>query len=151
MAKLTAWWVYMWISDYVGETQFQYSDKRIELANKLLACLPEEHRYMTVNGQTKTQVTRPEVGKLVSPFEAIRSEDIMPVFLRYFDVVQKSESRTVMRFICPVGTRASFTQNETTRALFNVLQQVDQILLDEGVLPPTFGRYLLRKKDKPDL
>jgi hypothetical protein len=35
---------YLWIHDFVGETQFQYDDKRLAIMNQILAVLPEKLR-----------------------------------------------------------------------------------------------------------
>ncbi len=35
----------LWIHDYIGETQFQYSHERLEIVNFILSILPERMHY----------------------------------------------------------------------------------------------------------
>jgi SAM-dependent methyltransferase len=80
---------YLWIHDFVGETQFQYDDKRLAIINQVLAILPEKLRRNLMTGRTTTEIKRPEPGCLGSPFESIRSAEIVPVFQRWFTIEWK--------------------------------------------------------------
>lgn len=135
----------LWISDFIGETQFQYTDRRLEIVNRVLASLPEEYRTDVVNNRTLTTLKRPEPGALASPFEAIRSADIMPVFLDLFEVVEKREFDAILKYVCPLGTRQAYNRDATSRALFETLMLLDETLIATGELTPVAGTYLLRK------
>ncbi|HEY6131607.1 MAG TPA: class I SAM-dependent methyltransferase, partial [Halioglobus sp.] len=126
----------LWIHDYVGETQFQYSDKRLEIANAVLKLLPEKLRTDRVNGSIITSVNRPIPGEMPSPFEAIRSAEIMPVFLKHFDILEKHENGGIMRLVIPLGAKGDYIENEDTRALFELLFYLDETLIREGILEP---------------
>ena len=136
----------LWIHDYVGETQFQYSDERLEIVNSILAILPERMRINQFNGNLIEKVVRPEPGKLVSPFESIRSAEIIPVFLEKFEVIEKFEFNSILRLVMPVGTRSEYLENEESRAIFELLFLIDRMLVSKGILPPTGGQYLLKLK-----
>lgn len=136
----------LWISDFIGETQFQYTQERMDIVNRILASLPEAFRQDIVNNRTLTTLQRPNPGALVSPFEAIRSADIMPVFLEHFEVVEKSEFDSIMKYVCPPGVRQAYNRDETSRALFETLMTLDEILVTNNILTPVAGTYLLRAK-----
>lgn len=136
----------LWIHDYIGETQFQYSDDRLELVNQILAILPERMRYNRVNNHQVQKVIRREPGTLISPFESIRSAEIMPVFLERFELVEKFEFNSILHLICPVGTRSAFLENEESRSMFELLFLLDRLLVDRGIIPPAAGQYLLKPK-----
>jgi SAM-dependent methyltransferase len=137
---------YLWIHDYIGETQFQYDPKRLRIANQILAILPEKFRKSTITGQLIETVKRPEPGRLVSPFESIRSAEIIPVFQRWFTIESKAEFDAFLRFVVPGGTRAAYLENEDTKALFEILILLDQLCIEEKILAPTGGQYLMRPK-----
>jgi len=141
----------LWIHDYIGETQFQYSDKRLEIANAVLKLLPEKLRTNRVTGRVLARVNRPTPGQLPSPFEAIRSAQIMPVFLDYFDVLEKHENGGIMRLVIPLGAKADYVENEDTRALFEFLFYLDETLIREGILEPAGIQCLLRPKPHPQV
>jgi len=142
---------YLWIHDYVGETQFQYSDRRLAVVNRLLAALPERYRRQRLRGgQVMDTFNRPVPGKLVSPFEAIRSAEIMPVFTRWFDIEFRNEQNSFMALMCGTGTRANYTETEDGPALFELLMAFDALLIENGVLGPHTGLYLMRRREFPE-
>jgi 2-polyprenyl-3-methyl-5-hydroxy-6-metoxy-1,4-benzoquinol methylase len=136
----------LWISDYVGETQFQYSEKRLEIANAVLKILPPKLRTNRVNEKILEHVNVPTPGFLVSPFEAIRSAEIMPLFLERFKVLAKHDNDAVMRLVVPQGARNDYLENEDTKSIFELLYYFDQILVQEGILEPAGTQCLLGPK-----
>ncbi len=138
----------LWIHDYVGETQFQYSDKRLEIANAVLKILPEKLRTNRANDAVLKLIDRPTPGQLPSPFEAIRSGEIMPIFLEHFEVLEKHENGAIMRLVMPLGARSDYVENEDTKAMFELLYYLDQTLIREGILEPAGIQCLLRPKSK---
>src|SRR5262249_35182959 len=77
---------YLWIHDFIGETQFQYDAKRVSIANKILFALPEKLRKNRITDRLIEEIKRPEPGRLCSPFESIRSSEIVPVFQHWFTI-----------------------------------------------------------------
>jgi SAM-dependent methyltransferase len=137
---------YLWIHDFIGETQWQYDPKRISITNQLLAILPEKFRRDRINNRLATEIKRPEPGALGSPFESIRSSEIVPVFERWFTIEWKLEFDAFLRFVVPPGTRAAYLENDDTRALFEVLLLLDHLCIQEKILEPTGGQYLMRPR-----
>lgn len=137
----------LWIHDYIGETQFQYSDERLDIVNRILTILPIELRYNAVNKRSVDKVNRRAPGTLISPFEAIRSAEIMPVFLEKFEIVQKYETDSILHLVCPVGTRGNYAADEAGKLAFELLFFLDELLIRKEILTPCTGMYLLRKKN----
>ena len=135
----------LWIQDYVGETQLQYSDKRLEIANTVLQLLPEKLRTNRATSNIQKSIKRPEIDN-ISPFEAIRSAEIMPVFLKRFDILEKRETGGIMRLLLPLGAKTDYLENDDTRAIYELLHYLDRMLLTEGVLEPMGIQCLLRPK-----
>ena len=136
----------LWIHDYIGETQFQYSDERMEWANAIMDTLPERLRYDTIGNRLLKGIKRKPPGTLVSPFEAIRSGEIMSIFLQRFEVVEKSEFNSILHLVCQRGTRSSYLASEDGQVVFELIVLLDKMLIDKGILPPAGGQYLLRPK-----
>jgi 2-polyprenyl-3-methyl-5-hydroxy-6-metoxy-1,4-benzoquinol methylase len=136
----------LWIHDYIGETQFQYDEERLNIVNKILDILPNRFHEDLVNQRRMSQLARPKPGKLISPFEAIRSGDIMPIFLDKFDILEKYESDSILGLVCPVGTRSNYLQNEESQAIFELLYYMDNLLIEKGIISPRAGMYLLTPK-----
>jgi SAM-dependent methyltransferase len=139
----------LWIHDYIGESQFQFSDRRLDIANRILAVLPERYRRDRLRGRVLSKITRPQPGALAAPFEAIRSAEIVPVFTRWFDIEYRHEEGAFMGRICPRGMRANYTDTEDGPALFELLMLIEGLLVEHGVLSPHTGQYLMRRKAEP--
>jgi SAM-dependent methyltransferase len=142
---------YLWIHDFIGETQGQYDPKRLSIANHILAILPEKFRKNKINNRVRAEIKRPEPGHHGSPFESIRSAEIIPVFQRWFTIEWKTEFGAVLRLVVPQGTRAAYSENEDTRALFEVLMLLDGLCIEEKIVQPTGGQYLMRPRAVNDI
>lgn len=136
----------LWLHDYIGETQFQYTEERLALANRIIAALPAKYRYNRIWNRQLRPIVRQEPGKLISPFESIRSAEIVPVFKRWFDVVEKRETTSLLHLVAPNGTRATYAETEEGRALFETIFLLDQLCIQRGILTPTGGQYVLTPK-----
>ena len=137
---------YLWIHDFIGETQFQYDDKRLAIINQILAVLPEKLRKNTITGRTTAEIKRPEPGRLGSPFESIRSAEIIPVFQRWFTIEWKLEFDAFLRLVIPPGTRVAYLDNEDTRVVFELVMLLDRLCIKEKIVPPSGGQYLMRPR-----
>lgn len=137
---------FLWIHDFIGETQGQYDPKRLARMNQILAVLPEKFRKNKVTGHLITEIKRPEPGHLASPFESIRSSEIIPVFERWFTTEWQMEFSAFLHLVAPPGTRAAYLENEDTKALFEALLLLDQLCIEEKIVPPTGGQYLMRPR-----
>lgn len=136
----------LWIQDYIGETQFQYDEERLQLVNQIKNLLPDHFNQDLLNMRTINQLVRKKPGTLISPFEAIRSEEIIPIFLERFDVIDKSESSSFLDLVCPPGTRGHYTEDSQSKAIFELMFLFDRLLIEKNVFKPRIGHYLLKPK-----
>ena len=137
---------YLYIQDFVGETQFQWQEKRLKITTDLLNILPDKFKKDNVKGDLIKMPKRPNPGRLCSPFEAIRSGDIIPVLKKWFDVDKDVSLGSIRYHVLPLTVMENYVENEDTKTVFEVLRYVDKLLVDEGVLPPTATQMVLRKK-----
>lgn len=135
-----------WVHDFIGESQFQYSDERMAIANAIVGILPEKYRKNKVTGRTLAPLVRRQPGTLVSPFESIRSGEIPHILAAYFDIVEKWESKTLQNLVVPLGTRIAYAESEDGRALFELIMLVDRLCQEHGILTPMGGQYVLTPK-----
>jgi SAM-dependent methyltransferase len=135
----------LWLQDYIGETQFQFTDDRLSVFNALIDILPERLRYSHISQTIAKRATRRTPGTLVSPFESIRSAEIPEIFLARFTLMEKAENHSFFQRVLPSGTLVNYLENDDTRTLFEVLLYFDMLLVDKGVLPAIMGQYLLQK------
>jgi hypothetical protein len=125
----------LFVEDYVGPSQFQWTDVQLDVINRLLARLPQEllTDLSSEDGAVKLRVERPSLAKRIAAGsqEAIRSQEILPMLDARFERVE----------VCPYGG-AIFHQlfsrimgNFSDRAdLVSVLMEFDALLTDAGVV-----------------
>jgi SAM-dependent methyltransferase len=139
----------LWIHDYIGESQFQFDDRRLDIANRILAILPERYRRDRVRNRVVQTIARPHLDALASSPEAVRSADIVPVFCRWFDIEYRHEESAFMGRVCPRGMRANYTETEDGPIIFELLMLIEGLLVEHGILGPHTGQYLMRRKAEP--
>jgi len=137
---------HFWVHDYIGESQFQFTDQRLQIMNDLLAILPEKLTYNHFNKTQTKRVNRREPGSLVSPFESIRSGEIRELLLERFDVIEAREEGSFLHRIAGMGMKQNFVTNDDTKAIFDLLLYFDNLLIEKKILTPTLGQYLLKAK-----
>jgi 2-polyprenyl-3-methyl-5-hydroxy-6-metoxy-1,4-benzoquinol methylase len=137
---------YLWIHDFIGETQWQHDPKRLSIAKRVLAILPEKFRQNKITNKVTTEIKRPEPGGLGSPFESIRSSEIIRVFQRWFTIEWKVEFSAFLHLVMPPGTRAAYLESDDTKALFEALLLLDHLCIEEKIVEPTGGQYLMRPR-----
>jgi SAM-dependent methyltransferase/LPS sulfotransferase NodH len=137
---------YFWIHDFIGETQGQHDPKRLSIMNRILAILPEKFRRNKITGRLIADIKRPEPGRLASPFEAIRSGEIVPVLQQWFTIEWKMEFDAFLHFVVSPGTRSAYLENQDTKALFEILMLLDDLCIEEKIVQPVGGQFLMRPR-----
>jgi ubiquinone/menaquinone biosynthesis C-methylase UbiE len=76
------------VNDYVGPTRWQFTRMQLLLTNALLFLLPRRLKVSHPEGTLKTRIWRPTIQNMVDmdPSEAVRSEEILPLFAQRFAV-----------------------------------------------------------------
>lgn len=84
---------YFVFDEFVGPSLFQWRDRQLEVINMVLAALPRRLRRDRRGIFSKDRVyRRPLDGtSLDSPFEAVRSEEIMPLVAERFEIVRRRD------------------------------------------------------------
>jgi SAM-dependent methyltransferase len=128
------------LEEFVGPTQFQWTDLQMGLTAGLLQLLPEDLRRLRW-GAVKHAEGRPTVEQVVavSPFESIRSAEIVPLFEKYFDVVLIRNLGGTLQHLLYNGIVHNFwpMTDEAARGVNGIFAIEDQ-LIDSGLLPSDF-------------
>ena len=76
------------INDYVGPTRWQFTPMQVLLANAMLWLLPRRLRIRYPDGELKRGIRRPSIEDMIAmdPSEAVRSQEILPLFEKRFTV-----------------------------------------------------------------
>jgi SAM-dependent methyltransferase len=140
------------INEYLGPSQFQWRKKQLALINKILGTLPVRFRKSLDKKDYSriidtVEIVPREIMNQTDPSEAIRSEEILSFFCRYFDVVEKIEwGGTILHplFHKIIGN-FDFT-DEKDKAILDLVFLLEQTLICEGIIPSDFVLLIGKKK-----
>jgi SAM-dependent methyltransferase len=135
------------LEEYVGPTQFQWTDAQMEVTKLLLALLPERYRRLRW-GAIKTEEGRPtpEAVAAESPFESIRSAEIGPLFEHYFEVVHRKNLGGTIQHLLYNGILSNFSRDDPeAERLTRAVYEVEDALIDSGILPSDFQLLVGRR------
>ena len=136
------------LDEFVGPARFQWTDLQLSIISQMLGLLPKSLRMYT-NGVEKRAEGRstPEEVIRVCPSEAVRSDEIVPLFYRYFDVVYHRNLGGTIQHLLYSGIVHNFADNDAEiDHLVDCIDGLESTLIERGVLPSDFVLLIGRKK-----
>jgi SAM-dependent methyltransferase len=136
------------LEEYVGPTQFQWTDLQIEIVRTLTTCLPERLRRLRW-GATKTHEGRPTPQQVqdVSPFESIRSGEIVGVFEGRFEMVATRALGGTLQHLLYNGIIHNFgPEDDEAQRYLGAILAAEDALIDGGLLPSDFRLLVGRQR-----
>jgi ubiquinone/menaquinone biosynthesis C-methylase UbiE len=127
------------LRDYVGERRLQFSAQRLARINAVLEQVPP--RYRRIESVTPVRIEG------VSPFCAVRSEEILPLAEARFDVVYKSLGGAL--FPLTFGIDLAGMEREAPEALARIQEAEREALRDPSLRPSVVYAVFRRRGDKP--
>jgi ubiquinone/menaquinone biosynthesis C-methylase UbiE len=137
------------LEEYVGPTQFQWTNQQIDLVKSLLSLLPAELRYYRW-GTVKESEGRPTPAEVmaVSPFESIRSAEILPLFEHYFEIVIAKPLGGTIQHLLYNGIIHNFDpDDEQVRQYLKAIIDIEDSLIDAKLLPSDFMLLIGKRKN----
>jgi SAM-dependent methyltransferase len=141
---------YFVLEEFVGPTQFQWTDHQIDVVRSLTSLLPQRLRRLRW-GAVKTHEGRPTPAEVVavSPFESIRSADIVPLFDKYFDIVALRKLGGTIQHLLYNGIIHNFGLDDAEAiANLRTVMTVEEALVDDDLLPSDFMLLIGRRKER---
>ncbi|HEX6642306.1 MAG TPA: class I SAM-dependent methyltransferase [Thermoanaerobaculia bacterium] len=136
------------LEEFVGPTQFQWTDRQIDVVRTLMSLLPDDLRTLRW-GAVKPYEGRPTVEDVVaaSPFESIRSAEIVPLFRRFFHIVEFRRLGGTLQHLLYNGIVHNFTLDraDATRYVQSILD-IEDALIDAELLPSDFALLVGRRR-----
>lgn len=128
------------LEEFVGPTQFQWTDRQIDIVRSLMSLIPDDLRKLSWDA-VKSHEGRPAVEDVVaaSPFESIRSAEIAPLFHEFFHVLEVRNLGGTIQHLLYNGIVHNFTLDR--RDAIDCVQAIidtEDALVDSGMLPSDF-------------
>jgi len=127
------------IIDYVGANFLQRTPRQRDLCSAIWRTMPERYRVRP-SGRVFAEMRIPDRASL-SPFEAVRSEEIISVLDARFD---RQDSYFFGGILFPIfnGVAQNFTESEADQEFLRVMWDLDRWLIDTGNIEPNFVRAI---------
>jgi SAM-dependent methyltransferase len=136
-----------YVSEFVGPSRFQWTDKQLELVNRLLERLSPELRHDLVadDGSLRPPVTRPDLARFAEedPSEAVRSLELPALLHNMFEAVEEHSSGGAIYHLLFNSIMGNFAEYPD---LVRILMEIDAILTDEGVVQNNYLWGVYRAK-----
>lgn len=138
------------VNEFVGPSQFQWTDKQLRIINDLLALLPPRYRVnLRDPSQLKERVKRPTIAEMnaFDPSEAIRSAEIIPLIEKQFQVAERIDyGGTILHMLLNDIVGNFDPRAEADQAIIRLLCYLEWTLIREGVLTSDFAVIVSRRK-----
>ncbi len=137
------------VNEYVGPSQFQFTDLQLELTRDLLAALPPSLRTDLNTGAVKPEYVRQTIEHwyAADPSEAIRSDEIVGELARRFDVVLRRDYGGALLHLAFEFVAHNFHEgDEKDEAILRLAALLEERLTRHEVLASDFTVMGLRKR-----
>jgi ubiquinone/menaquinone biosynthesis C-methylase UbiE len=136
------------LDEYVGPARFQWTERQMTLTAQLLGVMPRELRMFT-HGAEKRAERRSPVEEVirVCPSEAIRSQDIVPLFYETFDVIHHLKLGGTIQHILYSGIIHNFRDDDpATDHLIDCIDGLESAFIESGTIDSDFVLLIGRKR-----
>jgi 2-polyprenyl-3-methyl-5-hydroxy-6-metoxy-1,4-benzoquinol methylase len=137
------------LNEYIGPSQFQWTDKQLKIINELLEIIPPGLKVDTITGEIKTNVSRSSIEHMNKndPSEAIRSAEIIPILNENFLIIDRIDfGGTILHMLLHSIVNDFKPSDEKDLAILRLLGYIEQKFIAENILPSDFTLIVAKKR-----
>lgn len=137
------------VNEYVGPSRFQWTDRQLEIANKIRSILPGKYRTHIVDGSVNKKIVRPSRLSMImrDPSEAVESSKIMPLLNRMFEIVEVRPYYGAILHLLFEGIAPNFlSQDEEGQKYLRLCFEIEDIVTETGQVQSDFALIVCKKK-----
>jgi len=127
----------LYVDEYVGPSRNEWSDVHLELAARLFARVPQEHR--------RTPAVWAPIA-MEDPTEMIRSSEIDPILRQHFEVLDHQPYFGNVLLPLVSSIRGSSIENPEIAAILRDAMDLEEELAQAGTLQPLYAVFVARPK-----
>ena len=139
---------YFVVVEFIGPNRFQWTDRQIEIANRVLSVLDPAY----LRDGRNTRFERPTIEHMLScdPSEAVRSAEVYPLVKKYFDVrYERFYNGTLLHQLHPLLRTDMANQGRRDfDSIVKLILLLEDLLIKSHVLPSDFV-FLICQKPVP--
>lgn len=140
----------VFLIEYVGPSQFQYTDKQVKIINDIINLLPPIYRKRVSDPQTLKPLFIPPSKKYMDehdPSEAIRSAEIVNLFKKNFQVIEhKDFGGTILHMLLQDIVGNFNSENIKDATVLNLLIYFEEYFVKSKIIQSDFTFMVLKKK-----
>ncbi|MDP9132941.1 MAG: class I SAM-dependent methyltransferase [Nitrospirota bacterium] len=137
---------YFVVVEFIGPNRFQWTDRQIEIANRVLGIL--DPYYLRDGKQTRFE--RPSIENMLKcdPSEAVRSAEVYPLVKKYFDVrYERFYNGTLLHQLHPLlKSELANQQQRDFDSIVKLILLLEDLLIKGNVLPSDFVFLICQKR-----
>jgi ubiquinone/menaquinone biosynthesis C-methylase UbiE len=140
---------FLFLNEFVGPRQFQFTDLQLGIVRELLALLPERLRIDCTTGLPKTEYVRMPVEhwNVADPSEAIRSDEIVEQVGRLFETILRADyGGTILGLLLEHIVHNFRAEDEGDVSTIRLLARTEDLLIRHGVLASDYTLIAARKR-----
>ncbi len=138
---------YFVVVEFIGPNRFQWTDRQIEIANKVLGAI---HPYYLENGE-RARFERPSIESMLQsdPSEAVRSADVYPLVKKHFAVrYERFYNGTLLHQLHPLlRSELANQQQGDFDSIVKLILLMEDLLIKNNALPSDFVFLICQKHD----
>lgn len=140
------------VSEYVGPSQMQFPKQHLDLADGVIALIPEPYRKSFRGVTTKVEAPRLSLASMneADPSEAIRAQEIVPLIASRFEIEHYRNVGGTLLMLVFNDIAGNFGAGDPiAEGLARSIIQLEDRLIDSGELPSYHAYIVGRKTDDP--
>lgn len=136
-------------NEYIGPSQFQWTDLQLKHARRLLDMIPESLRQLIREPGIKRAIERPTIEQMngYDPTEAIRSSDIMRAVEDRFDIVSRKDFGGTLLHLVLDNIAGNLSGHEEGRQILRRLFAEEQRLIAAAEIDSDFTLVVARRRN----
>jgi SAM-dependent methyltransferase len=138
---------YFVVVEFIGPNRFQWTDRQIEIANKILTVIDPFY----LRDGNRTRFERPSIESMLNsdPSEAVRSADVYPLVKKYFEVRhERFYNGTLIHQLHPLlKSELANRHQRDFDSIVKLILLMEDLLIKNDALPSDFVFLICQKRD----
>lgn len=138
----------LFYDEYIGKNRMQWPEEVLKIVNGILMLLPRHYRVQISNGKAKDEEIMVSEDLMIKrdPTEAVRSEDILPLTERYFEIVTRKDygGAILMPLFMNIVSNFDSSRKEDCK-IMDFCIYLEKLLLSSGAIKPNGTVVVCRK------
>lgn len=129
------------VNEYVGPRRFQFTDRQIEIINRLFRAFPDSYRTGVLTRAVYPGKLRPSVEEMIAndPSEAVRSDEIVSYTRKNFEILETLHGGGTILMHLLYDVIQNFDEKAPeNRAMLEMLCRTEEILIRDAGLPSDY-------------